>query len=700
MHGRSFRIPAALLPVLAATVLASCDTGNPTGPRIVSLTRVSGDEQAAPVGATVASPLVVRAVDQNGVPVPGVAITWEVVSGGGSFVAASASTDAQGLGQAVFQLGNTLGTQMVSAQVGSQPAVLFRLEATTAPASQLRVSSGNNQTGTVGAAVAPIVVFVSDAVNNPKQGVPVTFAVASGGGSLSTTTVVSGADGLASVTWTLGTTAGAQAVVATSPGLPAANFTATAEADDPASLVIVSGNNQVASPGVTLALPLRVRVLDEFGNGVPGVAISFSTTAADGVITPPSSLTGVDGIAQASWTLGPAGGLKTATASGSGLSVQFSAGSSVNYAYITVGGRHTCAVSTDNVLYCWGYNGDGQLGLGAAAEGSGPVYSLPQPSAVTGALTFAGVNTSGYHTCGWTLSLNPYCWGKNVDGRVGDGGTEQVDEPVHVEGSSVFRQLAAGGTHSCGITSADRLFCWGNGRDGQVGTGGTYPGPAAVLAPVEVDGAMRWSQASAGNLHTCAVANTGITYCWGVNLKGQLGNASNTDQFSPAMVDGGLTFVRVAAGGEHTCALEADGTAWCWGDNTYGQLGDASNDASNIPVAVAGGLSFESIEAGLHHTCGVVGTPPVAGADPVGGATFCWGRNAAGQIGDGSQTPRSSPTAVAGGLAFRQVSAGDNASCGITLGNIAYCWGDNQYAQLGDGTQTRRLTPAKVAFQP
>lgn len=698
MHGRSIRFPAALLPVLAATLLASCDTGNPTGPRIVSLTRISGDEQAAPVGSTVASPLVVRAVDQNGVPVPGVAISWSVVSGGGTFVAASASTDDQGLGQAVFRLGNFLGTQTVSAQVGSQPAVLFRLEATTAPASQLRVSTGNNQTGTVGAAIAPIVVFVSDAVDNPKQGVPVTFAVASGGGSLSTTTVISNSEGLASVTWTLGTTAGAQAVVATSPGLPAVNFTAVAEADDPASIAIVSGNNQVASPGVTLPQPLRVRILDEFGNGVPGVAITFSTSPADGVITPPSGLTGADGIAQANWTLGPAGGLKTATASGAGLSVEFSAGSSVNYASITVGGRHTCAVSTDNVLYCWGYNGDGQLGLGASAEGSGPVYALPQPSAVTGALTFAGVSTSGYHTCGWTLSLNPYCWGKNVDGRVGDGGTDQVDAPEHVEGTSIFRQISAGGTHTCGITPAERLFCWGNGRDGQVGVGGLYPGPDAVTGPVEVTGAMRWADASAGGLHSCGITTDGLTYCWGVNLHGQLGDVSNTDKTGPSLVGG--SFVQISAGGAHTCALTSAGAAWCWGDNTYGQLGTGGFIAANAPTAVAGGLNFESIEAGLNHTCGVVGTPPGPGESPVGGAVFCWGQNASGQVGDGSQTNRPAPTAVAGGLAFRQVSAGDNASCGITLGNIAYCWGDNQFAQLGDGTQTRRLTPAKVAFQP
>ncbi|HUG28078.1 MAG TPA: hypothetical protein VMK53_07240 [Gemmatimonadales bacterium] len=703
MHGRSFRLPFALVSVLAATLLASCDTGNPTGPRIVSLSYVSGDDQAAPVGATVASPLVIRARDQNGVAIPGVQIIWEVLSGGGSFVSASSTTDDAGLGQAVFRLGNTVGAQTVSARVGNQPPVLFTLQATTAPASQLRVSSGNNQSGTAGENLAaPIVVIVTDAVDNPKAGVPVTFTVASGGGSLSSATVVSNADGQASVTWKLGTTAGVQTVVAASPGLPAVTFTANATANQATSVAIVSGNNQVGSPGVTLPLPLRIRVLDEFGNGVPGVAVTFTTTAADGTIAPLSVLTGPDGFAEAKWTLGPAGGLKTAVVSAAGFTVVFNAGSTVNYASVSMGSRHTCAVSADNVLYCWGFNGDGQLGLGESAQGSGPVYALPQPSSVTGALTFKEVSSGAFHTCAWTLSFNPYCWGKNVDGRVGDGGNDQVDAPEAVAGVHDFKQISAGATHSCGVSLADRLFCWGYGLDGQLGVGS--PAPESESEPtIEILGGIenRWRQVSSGGLHTCGITNSGATYCWGVNLAGQLGDGTGVDQRdTPALVAGGNVFVRVASGGDHTCALEANGTAWCWGDNIYGQLGNGGGAGSNVPVAVGGGLSFESIEAGLQHTCGVVGTPTLPGAQPAGGAVFCWGRNSAGQIGDGSQTHRATPTAVAGGLAFRQVSAGDLGSCGITLNSLAYCWGDNQYGQLGDGTQIRRLTPAKVAFQP
>jgi hypothetical protein len=229
MQIRCSRLHALLVPVLAATLVAGCDTGSPTGPRFVSLVRVSGSDQAGFIGATVAAPLVVRAVDQNGVPIAGLAIEWEVINGGGSFVSASFSTDNDGYGEAVFRLGNTLGAQGVRAQVGSQSFVIFTLLATPAPASQLRISSGNNQTGTVNAVLAaPLVVFVSDALDNPKAGVAVTFAVVTGSGSLSSATEVTNQAGLASVSWTLGAAAGTQVVTATSTGLAPVTFVATA----------------------------------------------------------------------------------------------------------------------------------------------------------------------------------------------------------------------------------------------------------------------------------------------------------------------------------------------------------------------------------------------------------------------------------------------------------------------------------------
>jgi alpha-tubulin suppressor-like RCC1 family protein len=88
----------------------------------------------------------------------------------------------------------------------------------------------------------------------------------------------------------------------------------------------------------------------------------------------------------------------------------------------------------------------------------------------------------------------------------------------------------------------------------------------------------------------------------------------------------GLTFQSVSAGFTHSCGVTTPGDAYCWGWNLRGQLGDGTNTDSNVPVEVSGGLTFQSVSAGGAHSCGVT---------PAGDA-YCWGRNFAGQLGNGA----------------------------------------------------------------
>ena len=107
----------------------------------------------------------------------------------------------------------------------------------------------------------------------------------------------------------------------------------------------------------------------------------------------------------------------------------------------------------------------------------------------------------------------------------------------------------------------------------------------------------------------------------------------------------------------------------------------------STPVAVAGGLRFRQLSAGFSATCGVT-TDNLA---------FCWGDNARGELGDGTTTDRLTRVPVAGGLHFRQVETTFQRTSGVTLDNRPFCWGDNSQFQLGDGTKIIRLTPVAVA---
>jgi len=111
-----------------------------------------------------------------------------------------------------------------------------------------------------------------------------------------------------------------------------------------------------------------------------------------------------------------------------------------------------------------------------------------------------------------------------------------------------------------------------------------------------------------------------------------------TYRLTPTSVVGGLTFTSLALGAQHTCGLTSGGTAYCWGANEEGQLGDGTFAPRRLtPTPVAGGLTFTSLALGEVHTCGLTS----------GGAAYCWGWNGGGQLGDGTTSPRSTPTPVA-----------------------------------------------------
>ena len=211
MHRRWLRTLTALLGAFATAALAGCSKEPPTEPRIVSLSLVSGNGQSGFVGGLLTQPLVVRAADQDGVPVSGVQINWVVVTGGGVATPPEAITDAEGLSAATYRLGALLGQQTVSASLpGGQP-VTFVANATAAPASQITIVSGDDQTGVVESTLpADLTVKVTDAFGNAKEGVTILFSVVLGNGIVSNATPASDAQGTARVRWTLGILAGTQ----------------------------------------------------------------------------------------------------------------------------------------------------------------------------------------------------------------------------------------------------------------------------------------------------------------------------------------------------------------------------------------------------------------------------------------------------------------------------------------------------------
>jgi adhesin/invasin len=244
---------------------------------------------------------------------------------GGEATPASASTNAEGKAATSLKLGTRAGTISGTAEVPVEEDVTpvrasFTLTALPADAAGIALVSGNPQTGTVNSVLPePLVVVVTDASGNPIPNVPIQWTV-TGGGSVSATETLTGSDGRASVTRTLGPTAGLQSTEASSPvslaGSPVV-FTHTATAGGASGVVIVSGDNQSAQAGTALANPLVVQVLDAQGNPIPNRAVTW--VVAEGAVNPETSTTDAQGHASTIWTVGSTPGAKTANAVVSGV---------------------------------------------------------------------------------------------------------------------------------------------------------------------------------------------------------------------------------------------------------------------------------------------------------------------------------------------------------------------------------------------
>lgn len=294
----AFRAASALLAV--ALGFTSCGILESEDPVPTSIEIAPGNQNLDAIGATQQLTATVR--DQNNNAMSGASVTW---SDGGSGVA---TVNSSGLVTAEDN-----GTETITASSGSVSANTT-VTVQQVPAAFSKVE-GDGQTATVGDALpASLVAQINDRLDNPIAGVDLEFAVTSGGGSLGTTTGPSGADGRLATTWTLGTESGTQEVsisVAADAGVTE-TFSATAEPGPAVAIEKVSGDNQSGLINAALANPLVVRVVDEFDNGVPDVAVDFSTT--DGSVDPTAAVTDADGEAATVWTLGNTEGGQTATA--------------------------------------------------------------------------------------------------------------------------------------------------------------------------------------------------------------------------------------------------------------------------------------------------------------------------------------------------------------------------------------------------
>jgi alpha-tubulin suppressor-like RCC1 family protein len=252
-----------------------------------------------------------------------------------------------------------------------------------------------------------------------------------------------------------------------------------------------------------------------------------------------------------------------------------------NVIALSAGAEHTCALQEEGTLRCWGKNAHGQLGIGQAGA------DQTRPAVIKDLRAVVSLTTGGYHSCALTANDSLFCWGKNDVGQLGVGDKALRKLPTTVQGLRGVTRVDAAGAHTCALDRQGALWCWGDNASGQLGDGRTQ----ASAEPVRVQRLAKVTRIAAGGGylggHGCAVTEKKQLYCWGHNLHGQLGQEpSRARLLQPTLVKGLGPVSRVTAGGLHTCAIEEGGRLLCFGRNEDGQLGIGSRADRVAPTPV------------------------------------------------------------------------------------------------------------------
>lgn len=215
---------------------------------------------------------------------------------------------------------------------------------------------------------------------------------------------------------------------------------------------------------------------------------------------------------------------------------------------VVAGTAHTCALLRGGEVRCWGAAGSGRLGNGTTTPDIGDDEPPSVANNVIELPPVVQLTAGGDHTCALTDEPAVRCWGDNVRGQLGSGDTDFVGggepldtlAPVALSGTPVA--VAAGVEHTCAILQTGEVRCWGHGQHGRLGYESQDDLQAPSMDAVDLGAGVAALGLTLGGSHTCARVDGGELVCFGRNNRGQLGYGG-TDSVGDDETPGSVGFV-------------------------------------------------------------------------------------------------------------------------------------------------------------
>ncbi|KAG6595606.1 Ultraviolet-B receptor UVR8, partial [Cucurbita argyrosperma subsp. sororia] len=304
--------------------------------------------------------------------------------------------------------------------------------------------------------------------------------------------------------------------------------------------------------------------------------------------------------------------------------------------FISAGASHSVALLSGNVVCSWGRGEDGQLGHGDAEDRLSPT----QLSALDGH-EIISVTCGADHTIAYSEACTEvYSWGWGDFGRLGHGNSSDLftPKPIKALHGLRIRQIACGDSHCLAVTMEGEVQSWGRNQNGQLGLGTTED--ALVPQKIQAFQGISIKMVAAGAEHTAAVTEDGELFGWGWGRYGNLGLGDRNDRLVPQKVSSvdDDKMVMVACGWRHTISVSSSGGLYTYGWSKYGQLGHGDFEDRLVPHRLEAlcGDSISQISGGWRHTMALT----------TDGKLYGWGWNKFGQVGVGDNVDHCSPKQI------------------------------------------------------